>query len=41
MIEEKDLLDEIITIEYNGTKHIVEVTYLLELIESASKKDAN
>ncbi|MCM3113621.1 hypothetical protein [Lederbergia lenta] len=39
MIEEKDLLDEVIPIEHNGTQHIIEVAYLLELIESASKED--
>lgn len=39
MIEEKELLDEVIAIEHDGYQHIVEVEYLLELIESASEKD--
>lgn len=39
MIEEKELLEEIIPIEHNGIQHIVEVAYLLELIESSSEKD--
>lgn len=39
MIEEKELLDEVISIEHNGYQHIVEVAYLLELIESTNEKD--
>ncbi|MFT9494348.1 MULTISPECIES: hypothetical protein [Bacillota] len=39
MIEEKELLDEVIPIEHNGFQHIVEVGYLLELIENASEKE--
>lgn len=38
MIEEKDLLDEVITIEHDGFIHFMEVPVLLNLIEKTSKE---
>lgn len=39
MIEEKELLNEAISVEHNGFQHIVEVSFLLEVIENASEKE--
>ena len=39
MSEEKDLLNEVITVEHNGFQHIVEVSFLLEVIENASESE--
>jgi hypothetical protein len=39
MIEEKELLNEVIFVEHNGFQHIVEVSFLLEVIENASESE--
>ncbi len=39
MIDEKELLNEVISIEHDGILHFVEVTLLLEVIENASEKE--
>ena len=39
MIEEKDLLNEVISVEHDKIQHIVEVSFLLEVIENASERE--
>lgn len=39
MIEEKNLMGEILTIEHNGFIHIMEVPVLLSLIEKTSEEE--
>lgn len=39
MVEEKDLIDEQIVVTHNGNVHIVDVEFLIELIESLAEDE--